>query len=67
MKRTERVTSAHIFEAVTLSTAKGCVTVAYEGHCWLGYVTKVDVEARLVEVNFLHPKLHVTGSLQLPK
>ncbi|KAL5515849.1 hypothetical protein EMCRGX_G001083 [Ephydatia muelleri] len=58
MKITERVTSAHITEeALPLSMLKGYVTVAYEGSCWLGYVIKVDVNARLVEVNFLHPKL----------
>ena len=58
MKRTERVTSANVTEeALPLSTLKGYVTVAYEDSCWLGYVMKVDVNARLVEVNFLHPKL----------
>ena len=58
MKITERVTSAHITEeALPLSMLKGYVTVAYEGSCWLGYVIKVDVNARLVEVNLLHPKL----------
>ena len=58
MKRTERVTSANITEeALPLSTMKGYVTVAYEDSCWLGYVMKVDINARLVEVNFLHPKL----------
>ena len=58
MKRTKRVTSANITEeALPLSTMKGYVTVEYEGSCWLGYVVKVDINARLVEVNFLHPKL----------
>ena len=57
-KRTERVTSANITEeALPLSALKRYVTVAYEGSCWLGYVVKVDINARLVEVNFLHPKL----------
>eukprot|EP00731_Ephydatia_muelleri_P007530 Em0003g1778a len=55
MKRTERVTSAHVPEPVPLSAIKSYVTVAYGGDCWLGYVTKVDMESRLVEVNFLHP------------
>eukprot|EP00731_Ephydatia_muelleri_P017532 Em0010g630a len=57
MKRTERVTSAHVPEPVPLSAIKSYVTVAYGGDCWLGYVTKVDMESRLVEVNFLHPQL----------
>ena len=58
MKITERVTSAHITEeALPLSMLKGYVTVAYEGSCWLSYVIKVDVNTRLVEVNFLHSKL----------
>ena len=58
MKITERVTSANVTEeALPLSTLKGYVTVAYEDSCRLGYVMKVDVNARLVEVNFLHPKL----------
>ena len=54
----EKVTSAHIAQdTLQLSTLKGYVTVAYEENCWLGQVVKVDLEARLVEVNFLHPKL----------
>ena len=57
MKRTERVTSAHVPEPVPLLAIKSYVTVAYGGDCWLGYVTKVDMESRLVEVNFLHPQL----------
>ncbi|KAL5490948.1 hypothetical protein EMCRGX_G016154 [Ephydatia muelleri] len=57
MKRTERVTSAHVPEPVPLSAIKSYVTVAYGGDCWLGYVTKVDMESRSVEVNFLHPQL----------
>ena len=57
MKRTERVTSAHVPEPVPLSEIKSYVTVAYGGDFWLGYVTKVDMEPRLVEVNFLHPQL----------
>eukprot|EP00731_Ephydatia_muelleri_P027659 Em0019g532a len=44
-------------EPVPLSAIKSYVTVAYGGDCWLGYVTKVDMESRLVEVNFLHPQL----------
>ena len=31
--------------------------MAYDGCCWLGCVIKVDTEARVVEVNFLHPCL----------
>ena len=40
-----------------LSSIKGYATVAYDGCCWLGCVVKVDMEARVVEVNFLHPQL----------
>eukprot|EP00731_Ephydatia_muelleri_P014922 Em0008g642a len=59
-KKIEKVTSAHIHVAqdtLQLSTLKGYVTVTYEENCWLGQVMKVDLQARLVEVNFLHPKL----------
>ncbi|KAL5481582.1 hypothetical protein EMCRGX_G021775 [Ephydatia muelleri] len=44
-------------EALQLSTLKGYVTVAYEENCWLGQVMKVDMNTKLVEFNFLHPKL----------
>ena len=56
MKRIERVCTAQI-ETFPLSSIKGLVTVAYiDGCCWLGCV-KVDTEAGVVEVNFLHPCL----------
>ncbi|KAL5510770.1 hypothetical protein EMCRGX_G006371 [Ephydatia muelleri] len=57
IKRIEVVSTACIVETLPLSSIKGYVTVMYNGHCWLGRVTKVDKEARLVEVNFLHPQL----------
>ena len=44
-------------ETFPVSSIKGFVTVAYDGCCWLGCVMKVDTEARVVEVNFLHPCL----------
>ena len=59
VKRIERVctaAAAHV-ETHPLSSIKGYVTVAYDGCCWLGCVVKVDMEARVVEVNFLHPQL----------
>ncbi|KAL5508956.1 hypothetical protein EMCRGX_G004228, partial [Ephydatia muelleri] len=57
IKRIEVVSTACIVETLPLSSIKGYVTVMYDGHCWLGMVTKVDKEARLAEVNFLHPQL----------
>ena len=42
--------AAHV-ETHPLSSIKGYVTIAYDGCCWLG------MEARVVEVNFLHPQL----------
>ena len=57
-KRIEMVTFAYADqEALQLSTLKGYVTVAYEENCWLGQVMKVDMNTKLVEFNFLHPKL----------
>ena len=57
-KRIEKVTFAHRDqETIQLSTLKGYITIAYEKNGWLGQVLKVDMDARLVEVNFLHPKL----------
>ena len=49
IKRIEVVSTACIVETLPFSSIK-C-------YCWLGMVTKVDKEARLVEVNFLHPQL----------
>eukprot|EP00731_Ephydatia_muelleri_P032500 Em0024g44a len=55
-KEDQILTPAQLYHFVS-SEIKGYVTVMYNGHCWLGRVTKVDKEARLVEVNFLHPQL----------
>ena len=57
IKRIEVVSTACIVETLPLTSIKGYITVMYDGHCWLGMVTKVDKEARLAEVNFLHPQL----------
>ena len=59
VKRIERMCTAAVAHVEThpLSSIKGYITVAYDGCCWLGCVVKVDMEARVVEVNFLHPQL----------
>ena len=56
MKRIERLCTTQT-ETFPVSSIKGYVTVVYDGGCWLGCVIKVDIEARVVEVNFLHPCL----------
>ena len=63
IKRIEKVTFAYADQEadLQLSNLKGYVTVAYDENCWLGQVMKVDMDARLVEVNFLHPKLVATS------
>ena len=56
-KRIEKVSTALNVETLPLSTIKEYVTVAYDGDCWLGCVTKVKMEEQSVEISFLHPKL----------
>ena len=49
--------AAALVETHPLSSIRGYATVACDGCCWLGCVVKVDMEARVVAVNFLHPQL----------
>ena len=46
---------------------KGYVVVACQGECWLGHVIKVNFEAHMIEVSFLHPKLSTAKSYVYPQ